>query len=569
MDPISIREKWFGRLEQVRTERLSGGVPLLYFPDPEWTDLPELYSECGRPFATTVGDARTRLAVYKKVLRRERGLLLFGMAAAAYEAGTGNRLWPEVRKRFLAAYPRSTITLAQFQALAAIFTECWEAEVRDSRGRLFVPRQGLRNIKWPLSHAGLKPAEREDLVDFARAVAIQFGADGLQSFLDADTQEFTMMLKDWLRAGTGHIGARLRELIEDVRFPIVAELGRAFLLRRGVASFRDRAVVGQVVPDSTAQLIRRQLVFDADARQLRIRLSGGNFPNTGPLTMNWEGSEHRLHARTANVGSRLARRLDTDVVVATIWKRDDARIMYTGGSSLVTLPPSPDKSAFLWFSESSGLQSRTWQEGQVYSAVRNPDRPSTWPALLFSTKHPWRPLELLGAKLEFGHVTARPLAEIMREVGDLGVLLGRLEAEGAEIDFGSLRSGSEPHATLTSGMPVEYLGNEAILVEEPPMVEIRGDWTGRLSVTLRSETFTETVTVTKPSDGVALLTLVDPRPGTLEVTVRDRRLPIQLLGGWPRPTRPPAILSVRRTVVGDATVIDGQAWPGADITVFH
>lgn len=562
------RDGWKQRIEIARAKRIEAGGALIYHPEPEWEhELFGLYLACERIFWWNASEAKEELISLREK-PGDRRLLLFALAAVAYQHGSANRLWPEVRAKLVAKPFRDEFTDSDFQqTFAPLFTDLWQDEVSDSAGRLLVPRRGKRHIKWPLAHAGLTAQERSQLEDFAEVLVTQFGVEATESVFEASVGEFTDILRDWLRGGSGAAHVGLASNLGDERFNALAELGLQYLRSQGAAAFtQDEPKVDR---RPVAQLIRRQLVFDQRARQLRIRLTGGSFEPLSQPRLDWDGAVLTLRTRTTRVGNRLLSTLDCDLPVRADWSGEPAKLLKGDGTEAtpITMPARLAETPIGWFDHATGVRSYAWEEGKTYLAVRNPDLTPSWPGRLFKSVSPWRSVDVPGLRLVAADVCASSLAEVEDEAGGFRQLVEILESEGADVDINSLRRGREPHVVLTSGIPIEHLGGEAFPTWAPPQIELRGTWTGEVPVVARRFGQSETVMVRSGTPGPVVMRITDPTPGLVEITFGGRRQPVMLVTHSGLPTRPSASLTARAMHTDLGTVIEGEAWSLATIVV--
>ena len=127
--------------------------------------------------------------------------LLYASRVIARRFGRSGRYWPDFARHLFGDRTPDQQEFLAFtrQAFAGKLSACWRKLRQETGNRLYEPRKGKVNIKWPLAHAGLLKAEQDRIRAFG---AVLYGAangnreGGLISV--GDFPDFTDALTQWL-----------------------------------------------------------------------------------------------------------------------------------------------------------------------------------------------------------------------------------------------------------------------------------------------------------------------------------------------------------------------------------
>ncbi len=236
------------------------------------------------------GQSRPTIRLIKESLYsfsdEECVVLLYALRHIALRGAGQNRYWPLCHDMLFG----KQIALERLQVtLASVLTEQWLHLYQASKRRLFRPRYGKRNIRWPLAHAGLLIRDRQLLNLFSTEISAQYGSEEFQILLNDDyIDDFVLELKDWLRA-EGHLAEPLAQaLLDSERGPTIAELAQQHLCSR------ERIHPQNAYRNDQGDFIRRELLYNSSDNQLQIRITLQNPNNQGRLSIKWEGGEYQF-----------------------------------------------------------------------------------------------------------------------------------------------------------------------------------------------------------------------------------------------------------------------------------
>lgn len=222
--------------------------------------------------------------------------LLFVMRHIARHEASPGRYWPVCHESLF----EPVLTCEDLQRrLARELTAKWLSVYEATHGALYFPREGRRNIKWPIAHAGFLPEDEQLLTQFGRALAQAYERDRRSAPLDLERlDEFIDALIDWLERRTYH--------------------GTQSILYRNLTSTTDEAdlTIGEVAqywlgqhwdelgveeePEWKFRLPRRNLKFDPAHNRVQFELASSSWPGRVLGKLQWEEREYPLPAQFAD-----------------------------------------------------------------------------------------------------------------------------------------------------------------------------------------------------------------------------------------------------------------------------
>ncbi|HEY8601843.1 MAG TPA: hypothetical protein VIL85_25680 [Thermomicrobiales bacterium] len=437
--------------------------------------------------------------------------LLYAMRHVARTDGSIGRYWPAFREQITG----NGVSLRDVQfRLAPELAQLWLRLYVRSGGALYYPREGKRNIKWPLVHAGLLPQDEDALCHFGHSIISQSGPDRASAPLGADDlDQFLLLLTAWLDQ-SHYATVRLAQLLRkhDGTAEAVGEFAQRWLR----SQWQDLAA-GVTNTQSSRLLLRSpRLVYDDAENQLVLQLPGGRVPGKVAPSFIWDNQTCNLAARylpaekaTEYDPYRIPLQRDSWEQGATLVAD---QITYP---LAVPRPPTASGNASLVFDASNGQLTRGWRLGGEYFVLIHPGRSLTEADSRALFRH-CTPLESPGWGWQnyrlFAVETIAPDTNSARGLEGIERLEKATERLGLP-DFAHLW---RPRLRLVGGDRLPSAGDvPTYSATDRPYVEIVGHWRQTLPLRVLNRATPDDALVTlpiPPSSGSPLFVEVWPHP---------------------------------------------------------
>lgn len=325
------------------------------------SEAEELLTAVRKKLIGTVGTSSAGTIVQQlKRLNAEDSLpLLYAMRHVARTDGSIGRYWPAFREHITG----SSITLYDVQVrLAPELAQLWLRLYVHTSGALYYPREGKRNIKWPLVHAGLLPPDEEALWYFGKYLASQFGTTHEAVPLAGDDlDQFLLLLVRWLaeyQYGKGRLAQLLQK--HDGTAEAIGEIAQRWLRTEW-----DRLLAGSPASKNTRPLLPRpRFVYDHTVGQIQLRLPSGKVPGRIRVAFRWNGGTWEPSPRYLPSDNT------TEYDALHIWQPIpiwDHNATFTAGDTTfpLALSRSPVNTALVFDGE-TGQLTRQWRLGTSY-----------------------------------------------------------------------------------------------------------------------------------------------------------------------------------------------------------
>jgi len=317
-------------------------------------------------------------------LRSLRGVellpLLFAMAMVAREHGEHHRYWPQFRELLA---PDAAVDTVRY--VASDLTLCWIRLYEATQYQIYYPQEGLTNIRWPISHAGLLPPDELLVHGFGLSLAKEAPEDDVHPLISGEVDEFQRALAFWL--GETNPGSRLaRRLFDPSTGLVVAELARQWLTDRWSLLIRG-ALEEPTERNPRSGGPSYYLELDPICLDIALVLHNARWPGEvsrvtvehGDRSYNWPLS----YKPSADVTRGLRVRIQLQ---SPQW---DGMVYVQTPDQLVKLPiigtPFRKGQGAMMFDADTGRRTRTWHPESTYYLVLPPGPSSpSWTSLLFS-----------------------------------------------------------------------------------------------------------------------------------------------------------------------------------------
>ncbi len=437
--------------------------------------------------------------------------LLYAMRHVARTDGSIGRYWPAFREQITG----SSVSLYDVQVrLAPELAQLWLRLYVRSGGALYYPREGKRNIKWPLVHAGLLPQDEDALCHFGRSIIAQSGPDRASAPLGADDlDQFLLLLTAWLDQ-SHFANVRLVQLLRkrDGTSEAVGEFAQRWLRTQ----WQDLAA-GVTTAQSPRLLLRGpRLVYDDAENQLVLQLPGGRVPGQVAPSFTWDNQIWSLSARylpaekaTEYDPYRIPLQRDS-------WEQSAALVADQIAYPLaVPRPPTTSGNTSLVFDASNGQLTRSWRLGGEYFVLIHPGRSFT-EADLSTLFRQSTPLESLRRGWQTYHLFA--VETIGPDTNSTRGLEGieRLEKATEKLGLPDFAHLWRPRLRLVGGDRLSIAADvPTYSATDRPYVEIVGHWRQTLPLRMFNRASLDDTLTTlpiPPSSGSPLFVEVWPHP---------------------------------------------------------
>jgi len=400
----------------------------------------------------------------------ERVVLLYALRYIALRGAGQNRYWPVCLKMLF----DERIPLGSLQMyLAPVLTDQWLHIYKITKNRLFRPKFGKRNIKWPLAHAGLLVRDRQLLDQFFADMTARYSSEEFQVLLTEDyIDDFILELDDWLRKA-GHLSEPFSQaLLDSERGPIVAELAQQYL------TTRDHAQPQSVYRSDQGEFARREILYDSSENQLQIRMTLQLPYNQGSLFVKWEDGDYPFFTDTT--GTRFS------VILPLRRPSWPENIPISGSFSRSLRMPTPSTEPIV-FEGRSGRRVRRWQPGGSYHVLLPPKYQSVsyhkYLSTVFAAQQDCGPIR--GEWSGFTMLWVQ-LAKIKLDEHDVsGRTADELNEAADQLDLPTFEAFWQPQATLVGGQLLNAGEIPSYDITAPPFVQVQGVWDLPLDVTFQ------------------------------------------------------------------------------------
>ena len=413
------------------------------------------------------GRSRPDIPTIQRRIRRmtpdERLVLLYTLRYIALQGAGQNRYWPLCHTLLF----EQKIDLTSLQTkLAPEFTDQWLAFYRGVQGRLFFPKHGKRNIKWPLAHAGLLVGDKELLNQFRNDLA-RVWQTAFHLLLEPDgMSDFGLELEEWLIL-KGHSHEPFCLTITDKeRGLITLELAQHYL-----SSTQHSQPVADESPVWTALRRRtRTLVYNSDDQQIELHIKLHFATSQGDLSVQWQQQTRRCRMDATHTRYDIALPLaGSDWPTFVDFKSDRS-------TERVRLPKSIGAKPVV-FAANTGQQVQTWRFGEEYCLLFPANQCKNKDAAFKRLFTSYRRSALLKGVWDSHQIW---FVKIVTPDGDNADALSELNQLADELDLPLFVYG-EPHVQLVGGLllhddPLRYA------FDEQPAIELAGLWESELHI---------------------------------------------------------------------------------------
>lgn len=398
---------------------------------------------------------------------QERVVLLYALRHIALRGAGQNRYWPLcLDMLFDEKIPLESLQIT----LASALTEQWLHTFRATKGRLFRPKYGKRNIRWPLAHAGLLVRDRQLLDQFFADMAAKYSDEEFQILLSEDyLDNFILELDDWLRMEHHLAEPFAQALLDSERGPTIAELAQQHLFSR------KKVEPLNAYRNAQGEFTRRELLYSSSENQLQFRITLQVPYNQGSLSVKWEGGDYQF--TTGANGTRYT------VVLPLHSSNWAGNVAISGGfSRSVRLPPLSLEPMI--FDGANDRRIRRWQQDGSYYILFPPKYQSTnyqkYLTTLFTDLHDCGPVK--GEWAGYTLIWAQ-LAKPKRDESDIsGRTIEALNEAADHLDLPTLESLWRPQASLVGGTLLSMGETPSYDVADPPFIQIQGVWEVPLNI---------------------------------------------------------------------------------------
>lgn len=439
----------------------------------------------GLPRPYSASDLRERLRDVKPLYALP---LLYAMRHVARMWGHNRKYWPEFRRFVL----NNEVDLGTVRSIARDLSELWYRFYLFSKGRLFYPREGRANIKWPLSHAGLVSQEEDYLEQFGRMLLAEqeSEAEDVPELLVADVDEFQAHLLSWLREqGLAKSAFYRRLTLEEIGLTVAA------IAQRELRAMWPRLVTSGSCGASASGWQRRivpHLRFDTDLGRLTIVLNHGVWSGeVAPVVVEYDGEEKLWPTAYDPSTDRTRASGPIELPVRGPSWAPSLRVRVGDRVQEYPVVPSPFSGEGLGaclFDAATGYRTRTLRPGESYVllAPQSLLDEASWVEQLFPDRVPLGRPQGRWEGYEAVFVTAAELVDISE---DLEGLSEELLDWNAAFRLPSPRDLERPRCRLVASPPLARPrdGIPVFSSEHPPFLEVSGRWLATLEVRLEKQ----------------------------------------------------------------------------------
>jgi hypothetical protein len=411
---------------------------------------------------------------------------LYAMRYIAFRDARKHSYWPSLTKSlFFNKLEHDQVALR----LAPVSTTLWLRLYEYTGGKLYFPREGLRNIKWPLAHAGLLPEDKDVLKEFGTSLSEIDDSDTLTETIALETQEFILVLRDWLNNLQKHNTSRISQLMNGKggEREVVAELAQQWLSsKRSELAIKSRE--GNHFINAASPSVRRLLAYDS--QQNHVQLCFTLKRTVAPPVLQWNNLRLPFQIQfDSNTKEYVPFNLRT-TLYESLWS-SNAKLEIGDESYQVTVPTF-EKGKGIIFDYFTGIRTTRWQFGQEYYLLIYKERFSKKIAdQLFSE---WISLGPPGGKWQEFDIlyirTRDPFSgsDIDLNQRDLVKLLIALEKRAEDMGLPSFGHEYRPKLRIIGGFSNLRSSSEfqtpEFTSDLPTYLEVHGVWKDELTIRL-------------------------------------------------------------------------------------
>lgn len=413
--------------------------------------------------------------------------LLFVMRHIARHEASPGRYWPACHEALFA--PAVTLDHLRMR-LATELTAAWLRMYEATLGALYFPREGKRNIKWPIAHAGFLPEDEQLLTQFGQALAKDYERDRRSAPLDLERlDEFIDALIDWLERRADH--------------------GAQSILYQNLTSTTDGAdlTIGEVAqywlgqhwddlktdegPEWKFRLPRRNFKFDPAHNRVQFELASSTWPGRVFGKLQWEEREYPLPAQFAD--SDLATTLATYTMPlpGPLWPRQ-VHLHINDVIYRLSVPRLADDASLI-FKSTNGKSVRSLRLAEDYIILIADNRleaarvqiteiiEDAW-YVLGRPAGNWAGYSLLAVRIR-RDLFDRHWLDSDRE---LASRIDQIESATEALGLPSFGHLWRPQVRLMGGSVQKNQGDESVYaLNDPPCLEVLGFWDDPLPLSVR------------------------------------------------------------------------------------
>ena len=489
-------QRWYARIcelleisveSHLEDQKLSD--PWFLFPrvtELEEEEADELIGEVRRHFDegqnTTVRSVKSKL---RKLGPRAMLVFLYVMRYIAFRNAERHSYWPAFRESLF----EGLLTYDEVAGrLAPATSELWIRLYELTQGALFYPREGLRHIKWPLSHAGFLSDDKKLLKEFAETI-LGSGEATYIGVVQLEVDEFILNLLDWLDTHRDWRNSRIGHLMSSKldEKEIVAELAQQWL-EINMDELRDQRK-GSSAPLIPGSPVRRRIRYDPRRNTFALvitlsKLAGSNLP-----TIDWQGARHPIPVQY-DPSSDVTLPLDFLIPLSSAAWANQTSYQIADRTVSINIPTFPETRSLV-FSATTGLYTKRWELGNDYyvlvpSGRYDPRKLSDVFTEWFVLENPsgeWTDYSFLWAH------TVDPFGKALgAEVSDRVDAFENLEQVAEDLALPSFGHQFHVRPALVGGQLADHVvagEDNLFLSSRPPYLEIRGLWSETLEISLQ------------------------------------------------------------------------------------
>jgi hypothetical protein len=347
------------------------------------TDIRDLFDAVREHLLGGLPDFRSAVTVKHglRALNNESLLpVLLAMSLVARLHGRHHVYWPWFTKRLIGPDTHENRELSY--DIASELSACWLRLYRHTGLKLYYPREGKTNIKWPIGHAGLVAADEEMIKAFGLELAHEVPEGEPHPLATVDVDEFHQALTLWLLEN--HPSSLLLKTLDNPDTGLlVAELAQSWLLRK----WETLVATGERPETAGPSYLRpsASVALDPSSRQIGVVLREAAWPGFVASLFAEHGGSRIAWSVTYFPAENCTRTGPLFIPLRESQWEPEVQVLKDGQPLKVPLVRSPfgtDRAALLFGRD--GLRTRQWRPAESYYLVLPPgDSLPPWAEELF------------------------------------------------------------------------------------------------------------------------------------------------------------------------------------------
>lgn len=404
-------------------------------------------------------------------------IFLYAMRYIAFSEAGKHSYWPAFHKMMFA----NELTYQEvIQGLASTTSTLWIRLYEKTNRVLYFPREGLRHIKWPLSHAGLIPEDKEILKDFGLSV-FHVSEEQFTYILSAEIDEFILFFKDWLNLNPLYQNTRFGQLMLSNRQEkeIIAELGQQRLKNHQheiVESYKQKGLQSK-----STIIINRRLSYNPRNNQISLNICVGRLKGKHHISFQWNDEKKQIQIQYKD---------STDETIPIEYRLPIVKpdlpkqiiFLIDTKSSKINIPQI-EKNKGIVFESNSGSKTKRWKFGEEYYVLL-PGKllKPKWANLIFQD---WviigQPNGEWTAYIVIWVRTCDPFVEFEKvsgEIKNIANIITKIEEAAEQLNLPSFGHQYRIRPILFGSEILDYFKNNIPVYSHlnPPYLELRGIW---------------------------------------------------------------------------------------------